>query len=120
MATPLTLTTHRDADGEPVVIAEGEIDLSNIDVFSETLRSATAGTRTPMTIDLGAVKYLDSAGINALFTYADEVDRLHLIVHPFLIRVLTISGLNKVADVEAAEPPERRDGVGHGGSPARI
>jgi anti-anti-sigma factor len=112
MATPLTLNTHRGADGEPLVIAEGEIDLSNIDVFTEALSSASAGTRSPMTVDLSAVKYLDSAGINVLFTYADEVERLHLIVHPFLVRVLTISGLSTIADVEAAELPERRDGVG--------
>ncbi|CAN5188624.1 STAS domain-containing protein [soil metagenome] len=112
MATQLTLNTLRDADGEPMVIAEGEIDLSNVDVFTEALSTASAGARTPMTVDLSAVKYLDSAGINVLFTYADEVDRLHLIVHPFLIRVLTISGLNEIADVQPAELPEREDGVG--------
>jgi anti-sigma B factor antagonist len=111
MATPLTLNTRRAADGDPTVIAEGEIDLSNVDVFTEALSTASAGSRRPLTVDLSAVKYLDSAGINVLFTYADEVDRLHLIVHPFLIRVLTISGLNDIADVEPAELPERRDGV---------
>jgi anti-anti-sigma factor len=112
MATPLSLKTRRDADGGATVIAEGEIDLSIIDVFTEALTSASDGARTPMTVDLSAVKYLDSAGINVLFTYADEVDRLHLIVHPFLVRVLTISGLSTVADVEPAELLERRDDVG--------
>ena len=112
MATPLTLNTRRAADGDPMVIAEGEIDLSNVDVFTEALSTASAGSRRPLTVDLSAVKYLDSAGINVLFAYADEVDRLHLIVHPFLIRVLTISGLNNIADVEPAELPERRDDVG--------
>ena len=34
--------------------------------------------------------------------HAAEVDRLHIIVHPLLIRVLAISGLNKIATVEAA------------------
>ena len=51
---------------------------------------------------MSAVKYLDSAGINVLFNHADEVDRLHLIVHPFLVRVLTITGLSEIATVEPA------------------
>ncbi|MEU0494150.1 STAS domain-containing protein [Mycobacterium sp. NPDC006124] len=105
MATPLTVNTDQDADGAPRVVAAGEIDLSNIAVFTEALATASAGTRRPMTVDMSAVKYLDSAGINALFNHADEVERLRLIVHPFLIRVLTISGLSDVAVVEAAAPP---------------
>ena len=112
MATPLTVNTDRGANGTPRVIAAGEIDLSNIDVFTEALTTASAGTRRPITVDLSAVKYLDSAGINALFNHADEVDRLHLIVHPFLLRVLTISGLSEVAIVEPAPALAREDDDG--------
>ena len=106
MATPLTLNTDRDADGAPRLVAEGEIDLSNVAVFTEALTRASAGTRQAITVDMSAVKYLDSAGINVLFNHAEEVDRLHLIVHPFLVRVLTISGLSEIAEVEAAAPPK--------------
>jgi anti-sigma B factor antagonist len=101
MATELNLTADVGADGRPRVTAAGEIDLSNIDAFTNALDTASAGTRGPITVDLSAVKYLDSAGINALFEQADQVDDLHLIVHPILIRVLTISGLTKIASVEA-------------------
>jgi anti-anti-sigma factor len=101
MPTPLNLTADLSADGTPRVTASGEIDLSNIDAFTDALETASAGTRGPITVDLSAVKYLDSAGINALFEHADQVDDLHLIVHPLLIRVLTISGLTKIANVEA-------------------
>jgi anti-anti-sigma factor len=107
MATPLTLNTDRGTDGTPRVTATGEIDLSNIDVFTQALATASAGTREPITVDLSAVKYLDSAGINALFNHADKVDRLHVIVHPFLIRVLTISGLSEIATVESGPAPAR-------------
>jgi anti-anti-sigma factor len=110
MATELSLNTYRDADGQPTLIAEGEIDLSNIGVFTDALTTASAGTRQPITVDLSGVKYLDSAGINALFSQADKVDRLHLIVHPFLMRVLTISGLTEVAIVEPAATEEEREG----------
>ncbi|MCV7196577.1 STAS domain-containing protein [Mycobacterium angelicum] len=102
MATPLTLHTESGADGTPRLIATGEIDLSNIARFTRALAEASAGTPETVTVDLTAVKYLDSAGINALFDHADQVDRLHVIVHPFLIRVLTISGLSKIATVEPA------------------
>jgi anti-anti-sigma factor len=112
MATPLTLNTDRDEDGKPRIVVTGEIDLSNIDVFTRALAAASAGTRNPVTIDLGAVKYLDSAGINALFDHADAVDQLRVIVHPLLVRVLTISGFTKIATVEAAELPRRQDGSG--------
>lgn len=102
MATPLTLITDRGADGSPRLTATGEIDLSNIDVFKQALIDVNAGTREPITIDLSAVRYVDSAGINALFDEADAVDRLHVIVHPLLVRVLTVSGFSKIADVESA------------------
>jgi anti-anti-sigma factor len=105
MATPLSLNTDRGVDGTPRLTAAGEIDISNIDVFSEALTTASEGTRGPITVDLSAVKYLDSAGINALFRHADEIDRLHLIVHPFLLRVLTISGLSEIATVQPASAP---------------
>ena len=108
MATPLSLNTDRGVDGTPRVTAAGEIDISNIGAFSEALTTASEGTRGPITVDLSAVKYLDSAGINALFRHADEIDRLHLVVHPFLLRVLTSSGLSEIATVQPA--PEDGDG----------
>ena len=118
MATPLTLNTQRGIDGTPRVIAAGEIDVSNIHVFSEALTTASEGSRRPITVDMSAVKYLDSAGINVLFKYADAIDRLHLIVHPFLIRIFTICGLNKIATVQPAPAPagEESDSKGQASS----
>jgi anti-sigma B factor antagonist len=111
MAPPLTLNTDRGADGTPRVVVAGEIDLSNTAEFTRALIRARAGSRVPLTVDLSAVKYIDSAGINVLFDHAEEVDRLHVIVHPLLFRVLTISGLSKIAIVESAEPPPGGDGA---------
>jgi anti-sigma B factor antagonist len=103
MATPLTLDTTR-TDGGPVVLtATGEIDLSNVDRFTAGLSGAAerAGAG-PVTVDLSAVRYVDSAAINALFSMADVLEHLRLIVHPLLMRVLDISGLTAIADVEPA------------------
>lgn len=102
MATPLTLSTDSDVDGAPRVIAAGEIDLSNIDVFKRALADACANSRALIKIDLSAVRYVDSAGIHALFDHADVVDRLDVVVHPLLVRVLTVSGFTKVANVQPA------------------
>jgi anti-anti-sigma factor len=112
MTTPLTLNTDRGVDGTPRVIAAGEIDISNIHVFTEALTTASDGSRRPITVDMSAVKYLDSAGINVLFKHADEIDHLHLIVHPFLMRVLTITGLSEIATVQPAPAPAREDSEG--------
>lgn len=114
MATALTLDTNRGDDGRVVVTARGEIDLSNVDTFSKALVGAIDGVSPPpvLTVDLSAVKYLDSSAINALFRHAESVDQLRLIVHPFLMPVLNISGLNELAELE----PAAQDGSAHDGS----
>ena len=112
--TPLSLNTDRGVDGTPRVIAAGEIDISNIHAFTEALTTASEGSRRPITVDMSAVKYLDSAGINVLFKYADEIDCLHLIVHPFLMRILKITGLSDIATVQPANVMSGPDGNGDG------
>jgi anti-sigma B factor antagonist len=109
MAAELNLNTDQGPDGTPRVTATGEIDLSNVARLRHALNAASAGTRRPITIDLSTVKYLDSAGINALFDHAEKVDGLHVIVHRLLIRVLTISGLDKIATLEAAPAQAEHD-----------
>ena len=104
MSTSLTLDTARGNDGRLVLIAAGEIDLSNIDTFTQALTTAieeSAGSDGKLTVDLGTVKYLDSAAINVLFTHAEQIQ---LIVHPFLIRIFTITGLTELTSVEPASP----------------
>ncbi|BBX42955.1 STAS domain-containing protein [Mycobacterium simiae] len=110
MAAELNLNSSRGPDGRPRLTATGEIDLSNIARFRHALHATSAGTRQPITIDLSAVRYIDSAGINALFDHADKVDNLHIIVHRVLVRVLTISGLDKVAILESGPAPSDSDG----------
>jgi anti-anti-sigma factor len=101
MATPLSLSADRRDDGTYVLTASGEIDLSNIDAFTDALSAASrAGAK--FTVDLAGVEYLDSGAINALFEHAD---RIHVIANPILMAVLKISGLTDVADVESGLPP---------------
>ena len=108
MPTSLTLDTARRDDGKLVLIAAGEIDLSNIDAFNQALTTAiteAAGSGGMLTVDLSAVEYLDSAAINALFARADHIQ---LIAHPLLMSVLTISGLTELVTIEPAPPTADR------------
>jgi anti-anti-sigma factor len=106
MPTSLTLDTARGDDGRRVLIAAGEIDLSNIDAFAQALATATteaANRGETVTVDLTAVEYLDSAAINALFTHADHI---RLITHPVLMPVFTISGLSELVAIESVLPQQ--------------
>jgi anti-anti-sigma factor len=102
--TSLTLDTGR-RDGGLILTAAGEIDLSNIDAFKQALTSsvaqATAGG-APLTVDLTAVEYLDSAAINVLYSQAEHIA---LIANPVLMRGLAISGLAELVTIESPPPP---------------
>jgi anti-anti-sigma factor len=104
MPTLLTLETSRRDDGKAVLIAAGEIDLSNIDIFTQALTTAiaeAAGSGGMLTVDLSAVEYLDSAAINALFIHAEHIQ---LIVRPMMMRIFEITGLTELTAIEPASP----------------
>lgn len=103
MATPLQLRTDRRDDGALVLVAAGELDLSNIGVFSDAIAHAVSAGNdgSPLHIDLSAIEYLDSGAINVLFDHADSIE---LVVNPILLAVLTVSGLTDVASVRPASP----------------
>ncbi|MEV4614969.1 STAS domain-containing protein [Kitasatospora sp. NPDC049258] len=99
MKTPLALTTAGRPDGTAVVTAVGEIDLSNVDAFTAALTTALAGSRT-VVVDLTAVEYLDSAGLNVLFSHAPRVE---VVASALLGPVLAISGLAELTTVRGAD-----------------
>jgi len=100
MAAPLHLDIDSRGDGTIVLTATGEIDLSNIAVFTEALNAAARECDgASLVVDLRGVEYLDSGAINVLFAHAD---RIHVIANPILMPVLRISGLADVGSVEAA------------------
>ena len=102
MPAQLIFDVASDA-GRLVLVAAGEIDLSNISAFKQALTDAAAeATRTgaPLTVDLARVGYLDSAAINVLSAGADEIHKL--IVHPLLMTTFTVSGLTELIAIEAA------------------
>jgi anti-anti-sigma factor len=99
MSTPLTVRTERKPDGQVVLLAEGEIDASNVAGFAEALNAGVADGTDTITVDLSAVEYLDSAAINALAPHAES---LQIVANPVLMRVLMVSGLAELAKIRPA------------------
>jgi anti-anti-sigma factor len=98
MATPVSLSTNRSSDGQIVVTAAGELDMSNIDDFDRLLSEAVEQTDgKAVQVDLRGVEYLDSGAINILFEYADHI---RVIANTMLMSVLRVSGITQVTTVE--------------------
>jgi len=99
----MTNSQFRMSAGEneqpPVVHATGDIDLANVNEFSEVLNRAAANSNT-ITVDLSDVTYCDSAAVRALFAIA-ATTKLALIVPATgpILTLLSISGLDRVATV---------------------
>ena len=97
MTTALTLVPGPGDEGDRFLTVTGEIDMSNAAEFGSALnRELAAGS--PLTVDLTAVTYLDSAGVALLSDRAESHD-LRLLAPRLLSRVLQVSGLSQVAAV---------------------
>jgi anti-anti-sigma factor len=85
----------------PVARVEGEVDASNAEEIGVRLRALLTNRSTTLVVDLSDTSYLDSAGINLLFTLADELrgrqQTLRLVVPDGtpIARVVAITSLDK-------------------------
>jgi anti-anti-sigma factor len=99
--TPLAeLRTSRHGDA---MVAEvlGEVDASNTAAIAGDLRDLVSNRSTRLVVDLSPTRYLDSAGINLLFSLGEELRshqvQLRLVVDPGspVARMLALTGLDK-------------------------
>ena len=113
--TPLAeLRSSRHGDA---IVAEivGEVDASNTGEIAGDLRELVSNRSTRMVVDLSPTRYLDSAGINLLFSLGEELRahqvQLRLVVDPAspVARMLALTGLDKAnatfASLSAALAP---------------
>jgi len=83
-----------------VAAVDGEVDASNAADVDGRLRALLDNRARALVVDLTAMRYLDSAGINLLFELGaalrDRQQRLHLVVDPAgpIARMLALSGLS--------------------------
>jgi anti-anti-sigma factor len=90
----------RSGPDRPVLAVVGEIDLANVHELDRALTDLVAAAGGPVTVDLSATEYLDSAGIGVLFDHAGRGElHLHLPAGSTVAVAVTASGLGDVTTV---------------------
>jgi anti-sigma B factor antagonist len=84
--TPLADVHFETVDHVVIVRLEGEIDMSNASELGTAITARVPGDATAVVLDLGAVEYLDSAGIHTVFELRERLKRrgqeIRLVVTP--------------------------------------
>jgi anti-anti-sigma factor len=94
-------------DGAVVAVIEGEVDAVSVGEVAISLRRIVENQLYRVVIDLTGVSYLDSAGINLLFSVGGDVrarqQELHLVIRPGspIERMLHIVGADRSFPVHA-------------------
>ena len=92
MELGVTTTTH--ADGSATVAVVGEVDTVTAGPFRAAI-TAAADVHARVLVDLTRTTYLDSAGVKVLYDFVDRGVELELDGAGILVRILTITGLDR-------------------------
>jgi anti-sigma B factor antagonist len=99
--TPLGAVRVQRHGDVPVAAVEGEVDAGNAAEIGADLRGLLTNQSTDLVIDLSPTRYLDSAGINLLFSLGAELQarqlRLRIVIargSP-VARMLSLTGLDR-------------------------
>ena len=97
----------------PSIAVSGPIDLSTAEELRRQLWSVSRGGALPLTVELGGVTHLASAGIQVLYDFVEEMSAesrpLNFVVPPgcpaaYAIRLSDLSAVPELV-VEAVAPP---------------
>ncbi|MFE6746484.1 STAS domain-containing protein [Kitasatospora purpeofusca] len=94
----------RHHDTGPVVGCSGELDLTEVPLLDGALNAALALCPEVLTVDLGAVTFMDSAGLNSFLRARTRAERQGSALHladpsPQVMRLLEITGADRVFSV---------------------
>ena len=95
-------------EGTVVAVIDGEVDMASVGEVAVKLRRLVENRLHRVVIDLTGVSYLDSAGINLLFSVGGDVrarqQELHLVVGPGspIERMLEIVGADRAFPMHAS------------------
>jgi anti-anti-sigma factor len=87
-------------DDVPVATVTGEVDASNVAEVGVAVRRLVTNRSSMLIIDLTPTTYLDSAGINLMFSLGDELRSRQLVLRiviasgSSIARMLAITGLD--------------------------
>lgn len=111
---PIAETLETETRADLVVFKlSGEIDSSNAEALEQAMLERLDPARS-IVVDLGAVSYLDSAGVGMLFTIAGRMrardERLRIVLprEAPIRRVLYLCALDSVADIDHPPGPRGR------------
>jgi anti-sigma B factor antagonist len=80
-----------------VVIPQGELDLASSGRFETAVRSAAAGGKPSLTIDLGELEFCDSTGLHTIVTLVRELSQATQVTvvpgRPPVHRIFMVAGL---------------------------
>ena len=100
--TPLANVRAEWHGDTPVGTVHGEVDASNVAEVGVALRGLVSNQSAVLVVDLSFTTYLDSAGINLMFSLGDELRsrqlQLRLVIAPGspIERMAKITGLDRV------------------------
>jgi anti-sigma B factor antagonist len=98
----LMTVTRNDRDSSPVLVVNGEVDLSTGGRLRDTVSSVLQQSAGPVILDLSAVEFLSSSGLGHLVALDEEGRRLsrplRIVVNETrpVIRPITTMGLDDV------------------------
>jgi anti-sigma B factor antagonist len=95
---------RRECHGQITLAASGEIDMANAPTFLRELIAVAAETSSPALVDLSAVTFLDSSGVNALIEAHrkfEDTDVTLVLVNPSppCRRVFEITGIAQIFEI---------------------
>jgi anti-sigma B factor antagonist len=100
---------RRERHGQGTLVVTGEIDMANAPTFLQELIAVTAEAHSPAFVDLSAVTFLDSSGVNALVeahrsVEDTDVSLVLLNPSPTCRRVFEITGIDKIFEIVDGNP----------------
>ncbi len=102
--TPLA-EVHVEWHGElPVAAIAGEVDASNVAAIGETLRGLVTNRSEELIVDLTPTTYLDSAGINLMFSLGDELRSRQLSLRLVIAPGSPIARMTSITSLDRAYP----------------
>lgn len=98
-----------------VIVVKGDVGLLNADDLKTAILLAIAAGHTDIAFDLDEVTHIDSIGLGVLASGSDYVrarkgDYRVLRASPRVVRMLELTGLDKIISVPADEDAMRRTG----------
>jgi anti-anti-sigma factor len=91
-------------DGVPVARLDGEVDASNASEIGSQMRALLTNRSTTLIVDLTAVSYLDSAGINLLFSVGDELRARQQALRLVIAQGTPIARMLAITSLDRAHP----------------